>query len=239
MDRGSFSFETVFTLILIKLACPEGLFMLRGNHETKNMNKIYGFEGEVKHKYDDSVMQLFAEVFNWLPLAAVISNRNLIPVSVFIVHGGLSTNITSDLDSNGVGAISLSAIESIVRGREPPESGLMADLLWSDPQPLPGRAMSKRGVGFSFGPDYTAAFLEKNHLQLLVRSHEVKDEGYVVEHDGKCITIFSAPNYCDQMGNKGAFIRFQNSMIPNYTQFECVPHPNIPPMRYAGNMFGL
>lgn len=36
----------------------------------------------------------------------------------------------------------------------------------------------------------------------------MKDEGYAVEHDGKCITVFSAPNYCDQMGNKGALIRF-------------------------------
>lgn len=37
---------------------------------------------------------------------------------------------------------------------------------------------------------------------------QVKEEGYAVEHDGKCITIFSAPNYVDQMGNKGAFIKF-------------------------------
>ncbi len=29
-----------------------------------------------------------------------------------------------------------------------------------------------------------------------------------VEHDGRLITVFSAPNYCDQMGNKGAFVRF-------------------------------
>lgn len=241
VDRGSFSFETAFTLLAIKLACPKGLFMLRGNHETKNMNKIYGFEGEVHHKYDSTVMQHFAAVFRWLPLAAVISNNEgPNPLSVFVVHGGLSTNIAStDADSKGVGAVSLSTIEAVVRGREPPESGLMSDLLWSDPQPLNGRSLSKRGVGFSFGPDYTAAFLEKNNLQLLVRSHEVKDEGYVVEHDGKCITIFSAPNYCDQMGNKGAFIRFRNDMKPHFTQFESSPHPNIPPMRYAGNMFGL
>ena len=72
-----------------------------------------------------------------------------------------------------------------------------------DPQPLPGRSPSKRGVGFSFGPDITENFLRTNSLQRVVRSHEVKDEGYVVEHNGKCITIFSAPNYCDQMGNKG------------------------------------
>jgi hypothetical protein len=55
-----------------------------------------------------------------------------------------------------------------------------------------------------------------------VRSHEVKDEGYLVEHDGKCITVFSAPNYCDQMGNKGAFIRFGKDMKPQFTQFTAV-----------------
>ena len=32
---------------------------------------------------------------------------------------------------------------------------------------------------------------------------QVKDQGYEVCHDGNCITVFSAPNYCDQMGNKG------------------------------------
>jgi hypothetical protein len=53
-----------------------------------------------------------------------------------------------------------------------------------------------------FGPDITKEFLDLNGLDLLIRSHEVKEEGYLVEHDGKCITVFSAPNYCDQMGNK-------------------------------------
>ncbi len=96
---------------------------------------------------------------------------------------------------------------------------------------------SKRGVGFSFGPDYTAAFLERNNLQLLVRSHEMQEEGYTVDHDGKCITVFSAPNYCDQMGNKGAYIRFTDeSMEPAFNKFAAVPHPNVPPMAYAGNM---
>lgn len=35
VDRGSFSFETVMTLIAIKLLMPNSLHMIRGNHETK------------------------------------------------------------------------------------------------------------------------------------------------------------------------------------------------------------
>jgi serine/threonine-protein phosphatase 5 len=225
VDRGSFSFETVMTLLTIKLACPTGLFMLRGNHETKNMNKIYGFEGEIKHKYDDTIMNLFTDVFNNLPLAAVIQD------TVFVVHGGLSTSSEQGM--------TLESVEACVRNKEPPEPSLMSDLLWSDPQRYAGRWPSKRGVGYSFGPDYTNSFLELNNLKLLVRSHEVKEDGYGVEHDGKCITIFSAPNYCDQMGNKGAFIRFTEDMEPRFTQFDAVPHPNKPPMMYASNMFGL
>ena len=115
VDRGSFSFEVVFTLLAIKLAAPQSLYMLRGNHESKNMNRIYGFEGEVKHKYDETVMALFTDIFNWLPLAAVIEN------DVFVVHGGLTTQPD----------VTLSDIEELPRGREPPESGLMSDLLWS------------------------------------------------------------------------------------------------------------
>lgn len=43
------------------------------------------------------------------------------------------------------------------------------------------------------------AFLDGNGLELVVRSHEVKEEGYEVEHGGRLITVFSAPNYCDQV----------------------------------------
>jgi len=225
VDRGSFSLEVITTLLAIKVACPEAVYLTRGNHESKNMNKIYGFEGEVKHKYDASIMTMFAEVFCWLPLCATLNEK------VFVVHGGL-------LSADGV---TLKDIEKIDRNREPPDSGLMSDLMWSDPQPFQGRSASKRGVGMSFGPDVTKAFLELNHLELLVRSHEVKDEGYLIEHEGKCITVFSAPNYCDQMGNKGAFIRFGPEMTPKMTQFESSPHPAVRPMAYASSFlnFGL
>ncbi len=58
----------------------------------------------------------------------------------------------------------------------------------------------------------------------------------------KCITIFSAPNYCDQMGNKGAFITITgDDVTPKFTSYAAVPHPESRPMMYANqsSLFGL
>ncbi|KAJ8309099.1 hypothetical protein KUTeg_013973 [Tegillarca granosa] len=73
--------------------------------------------------------------------------------------------------------------------------GIMCELLWSDPQPMCGRSDSKRGVGTMFGPDVTKKFIQRNKLDYVIRSHEVKQDGYEISHDGN-----------DTMGNKGAFI---------------------------------
>lgn len=224
VDRGSFSLEVILTLFALKCMSPSAIYLSRGNHESKNMNKIYGFEGEVKSKLSEAFVELFAEVFCCLPLAHVLNGK------VFIVHGGLFS----------VDGVKLSDIRAIDRFCEPPEEGLMCELLWSDPQPMPGRGPSKRGVGLSFGEDVTKRFLEDNSLDLVVRSHEVKDEGYEIMHDGKLITVFSAPNYCDQMGNKGAFIKFKApDMKPNITTFAAVPHPKVMPMAYANNFLRM
>lgn len=220
VDRGSFSLEIMLTLFAFKLLYPDHMHLARGNHESKAMNKIYGFEGEVKAKYNATLADLFREAFCWLPLAHVLNNK------VIVVHGGLFSKDDVTLDD----------IRKIDRNREPPDEGIFCELLWSDPGPSNGRQPSKRGVGVSFGPDVTKRFLEQNGLELIVRSHEVKEEGYEVEHDGRLITVFSAPNYCDQMGNKGAYVRFKGSdMVPHFTQFSAVPHPDVKPMAYANS----
>ncbi|KAG5890218.1 hypothetical protein JTB14_028760 [Gonioctena quinquepunctata] len=179
VDRGSFSVECIFTLFGFKLLYPNHFFMSRGNHESATMNQMYGFDGEVKFKYTSQMAELFTEVYNWLPLAHCLNEK------VLVMHGGLFSRDDVTLDE----------IKKIERNRQPPEEGPMCELLWSDPQPQPGRAPSKRGVGCQFGPDVTTKFLELNKLEYIVRSHEVKNEGYEVAHDGKCITVFSAPNY--------------------------------------------
>ena len=120
----------------------------------------------------------------------------------------------------------------------------MCELLWSDPQPMLGRSPSKRGVGCQFGPDVTRRFLEFNKLDYIVRSHEVKEEGYEISHDGKCITVFSAPNYCDSIGNKGAFINLWGTddkglTPPKFVTYEAVPHPQVRPMAYANPFLSM
>ncbi len=106
----------------------------------------------------------------------------------------------------------------------------MCDILWADPTTTPGRTPSKRGASMGFGPDISEKFLKANNLctfnfilELLIRSHEVKQEGYEVQHDGRVVTIFSAPNYCDFTGNKAAYIKLKgNEMKPKFTQFDAV-----------------
>ncbi|KAH8043715.1 hypothetical protein JL721_13061 [Aureococcus anophagefferens] len=113
VDRGSFSVEVVTSLFALKLRHPGGVHLNRGNHETKNMTKIYGFEGEVRHKYDATVLALFHECFCFLPLAACIESK------VFVTHGGLSSD-------DGVVLDDVLAIDTTA---EPPDAGLMCDLL--------------------------------------------------------------------------------------------------------------
>lgn len=224
VDRGSFSVEVIFVLFGYTLLYPGRFYMSRGNHESLTMNQMYGFQGEVKAKYTAQMVDLFTEVFNFLPLCHCINNR------VLVMHGGLFSSDDVTLDD----------LRKIDRNRQPPDEGLMCELLWSDPMAGQGRAPSKRGVGIQFGPDVTRRFLESNGLDYIVRSHEVKAEGYEVSHGGGCLTVFSAPNYCDTMGNKGAFINMNGrDLKPNFTTYEAVPHPPVKPMAYANSIFSL
>lgn len=229
VDRGSFSIEVIVTLLAYKACFPDHFHLTRGNHETINMNELYGFEGECTQKYDKETFRFFTQIFNWLPLSICLHSHT--GKKVVVMHGGLfdQANVTLDM------------IRDIERVRQPPESGLMTDILWSDPCYKPGRQMSKRGTSIQFGPDITREFCNHNDVEYIIRSHEVKDEGYDAMHNNKCYTIFSAPNYCDQMGNQGAYIIISGeNLTPDFKQFAAVPHPNVKPMQYSNmNMLRL
>lgn len=123
--------------------------MTRGNHEAKQVNHIYGFKGEVEAKYKDlGVYEAFSEFFCSLPLSYVINDK------VMICHGGLPS----------YDGVTIKDIKDVFRFAEPPEKGLMCDLLWADPAPTPGHTPSKRGCSMAFGPDITRTFLKENNL---------------------------------------------------------------------------
>lgn len=59
VDRGSWSVEVIVTLMAWKVLEPSCMHLTRGNHEALSLNKIYGFEGEVKAKYNAKLMDVF------------------------------------------------------------------------------------------------------------------------------------------------------------------------------------
>ena len=218
VDRGSFSCEVILTLLALRALYPTALFMARGNHETASLTRTYGFSNEATSKYGPAFEALMTEVFCYLPLAHILADK------VFVVHGGLSA---AEREDGSLDPCSLDDIRREERRCQPHEdgSGIMNDLLWSDPQDSPGKRPTERRAGYFFGPDVTRKFLWKNNLRLVVRSHEVKMGGYEVQHNGLLVTLFSAPNYCGNCGNYGAYIRFTApKMKPVYTTFKDTPH---------------
>ena len=53
-------------------------------------------------------------------------------------------------------------------------SGLLCDLLWSDPdKDVQGWGENDRGVSFTFGADVVSKFLNRHDLDLICRAHQV------------------------------------------------------------------
>lgn len=223
VDRGSWSCEVIILLYFLKILYPNKIYLNRGNHETSDMNKVYGFEDECKYKYGEKIYKMFAKTFQILPLITLLNDDYL------IMHGGLFSQPDITLDH----------LRAKVLKKPNPKEGLEMELLWTDPQKEEGYGASKRGIGIQFGPDITKKFVELNKLKAVIRSHEVRMEGYEVEHDGKLITIFSAPNYCDSTGNKGAIINVDKDSELNFVQYEAVEHPPMKPMAYTNSSFGF
>jgi diadenosine tetraphosphatase ApaH/serine/threonine PP2A family protein phosphatase len=81
-------------LLALKVKYPQNMFLLRGNHESKITTKDYGFYDECLYKYTDiESYNIFTEVFNYLPLSAVVENKFI------CMHGGISDriNLISDI----------------------------------------------------------------------------------------------------------------------------------------------
>ena len=188
VDRGKRGVDVLCLLYALKIKYPNHIHLLRGNHETASMNRLYGFYDECLRRYNHLfVWNAFVSSFNVLPFAALVNE------SVLCVHGGISPLLER-----------IEQLKKITRPVDIPETGLIADLVWADPDTTPGFQENSRGAGCLFGMDVLERFLKANNLKLLIRAHEMVD-GFSVLNN-RCITVFSAPNFCGSTENAGAFL---------------------------------
>jgi serine/threonine-protein phosphatase PP1 catalytic subunit len=197
VDRGAYSIEVILLLLCYKLKYPDRVFLLRGNHETASINRIYGFYDECKRRFTIKLWKTFCDCFNCLPLAAVIDKR------IFCCHGGLSPDLKR-----------LDQINSVCRPTDVPDTGFVCDILWSDPdKDVEEWAENERGVSFVFGRKMVHQFCQQHGLDLVCRAHQVMEDGYEFFADRKLITIFSAPNYCGDWDNAGACMVVSEDLV--------------------------
>lgn len=227
VDRGKQSLETICLLLAYKIKYPENFFLLRGNHECASINRIYGFYDECKRRFNVRLWKVFTDCFNCLPVAALIDDK------ILCMHGGLSPDLTN-----------LDQIRNLPRPTDIPDSGLLCDLLWSDPsREIKGWGMNDRGVSYTFGPDKVAEFLMQHDMDLVCRAHQVLlylfvpffslkklfcnsvilslleqvvEDGYEFFADRQLVTIFSAPNYCGEFDNAGAMMSVDESLMCSF-----------------------
>ena len=210
VDRGYYSIECISLLLCLKIRYPNRIYLIRGNHESRQITQVYGFYDECIRKYGNSnVYKYFTDLFDYLPLATIIENK------IFCVHGGLSPSIET-----------IEHIQKLYRIQETPQEGPLCDLLWTDPETdegFSGWVQSPKGSGYYFGYEISQNFCNDNNLSMICRAHQMQMKGYSICHNGLCCTIFSAPNYCYRCGNKAAIMEVDEDINYTFLQFNASP----------------
>lgn len=184
-DYGYWGIETVLLLFSLRVKYPSRITLLRGEHESRAMTLMYGLRDECLRKYgNERVWAALTLAFDCLPLAAVIDN------TIFVAHGGISKE-----------AKKIDNIRVLNRFQEIPNTGAMAELIWSDPDDDPPK---RQGPGILYGQALVNEFVTTNKITHIVRGHKLCPYGFNRSHNGITVTVWSAPNFLGSCGNAGA-----------------------------------
>ncbi|EAY06384.1 Ser/Thr protein phosphatase, putative [Trichomonas vaginalis G3] len=192
VDRGENSVEVITLLFALKLLYPNNIYLLRGNHESPEMTESFGFYRECLEKLSEDLYLLFMDIFDCLPIAAIVGKE------IFCVHGGLSPD-----------ADNVNLIKAIERPTAVPTDGILADLLWSDPnEKTDNWGPNDRGATITWGLLAAKKFLQCNNFTTIIRGHQLANDGYNFPFlpDKSVVTIFTASCYTGRFNNKAAFI---------------------------------
>eukprot|EP00824_Muranothrix_gubernata_P021639 TRINITY_DN4776_c0_g1_i1.p1 TRINITY_DN4776_c0_g1~~TRINITY_DN4776_c0_g1_i1.p1 ORF type:complete len:321 (+),score=75.69 TRINITY_DN4776_c0_g1_i1:2-964(+) len=195
--------QTVLLLLCLKVRYPSRLTLLRGTHEARDTTKVYGFYDECLEVYGccEHVWELFCEVFDHLPLAALVEDPES-KKRIFAVHGGFSSKLTK-IDEILV-IERFKDVPRALEARGPDE--VFVDLLWSEPAGhYPGFFLDRKQRGATFGQEAVMRFKSDNDLDLLVRGNQVCVTGSQFLFKGSLCTLWSAPN--PQCGVVGAVLQ--------------------------------
>jgi len=177
-DRGAYSAEVYYTILKLKLAFPEQVILMRGNHEGPKdlLASPHDLPIQFQHRFRGKWAVAYAKTRE---LWAYLYNAVLVEERYLIVHGGLPSK--------------LNGIEDLVCAHVAhPEQEFLEDLLWSDPSDTVQDVYpSPRGAGKLFGKKVTENALKKVNAKILIRGHEPCEEGFKINHDGKVLTLFS------------------------------------------------
>jgi diadenosine tetraphosphatase ApaH/serine/threonine PP2A family protein phosphatase len=209
VDRGDFSLETVTLILVMKILFPKNVFVVRGNHEFTEMCEYCGFYEELSNVYGNTLVRTaFNHCFSYIPFAAIVQK------SYLCVHGGIGPTLEN-----------IDQIKEIQRPILDYNAEPILSLLWSDPDSSVTQfRASQRGLGFVFGYSPLVRMLKHNGLTCLIRGHECVQEGMETQLKGKCITVFSASNYCNLQPNKAAVLTITHEGVRKPTYFTAMKY---------------
>jgi len=170
VDRGPESLSNINYLLALKLAYPQNLFLLMGNHEAYAVTPFY--PADFWMGMDQELHQRYASVLAKLPLAVGTEN------GVIALHGALPE------------AANLEAIEQIEVGSEQ-----WRQITWGDWQQRNGAFLGDDMLTGrpQFGEDYFQEMMARMGKDLLIRSHQPTAPQAMF--GGRCLTIFTSHAY--------------------------------------------
>jgi len=177
-DRGEKQISLYHTVLNLKIAFPEQVVLIRGNHEgpLDLMPSPHDLPNQLQRKFKEKGTYAYAKLrklFDCLYNAAYVEDRYL------MVHAGfpLATRNLQDI----------AQAEKLH-----PDKPFLKEILWNDPSDtIITTAPSPRGAGCLFGEKITTDVLNMINAKILIRGHEFAPNGYKISHNGKILTLFS------------------------------------------------